>query len=56
LPANIYFPAIPKMAEAFHVSTELLNQTVTAYLAMQGICASLFIFWSILGNALGPSG
>lgn len=38
LPANIYFPAIPQMSTAFHKSTSALNQTVTAYLVMQGVC------------------
>ena len=32
LPANIYFPAIPTIAKAFHKSIELTNQTVTIYL------------------------
>ncbi|KAF7541657.1 hypothetical protein G7054_g383 [Neopestalotiopsis clavispora] len=41
LPANIYFPAIPMMAEAFGTSEEVINQTVTAYLVMQGICAGV---------------
>jgi hypothetical protein len=41
LPANIYLPAIPKMAQEFNASIELLNQTVTAYLVMQGICELL---------------
>lgn len=38
LPANIYFPAIPVLSKDFGKSTELLNQTVTVYLAFQGIC------------------
>jgi hypothetical protein len=29
LTANIYFPAIPTIAQAFHKSTELINLTVT---------------------------
>ncbi|KAJ3952600.1 multidrug transporter [Colletotrichum tropicale] len=41
LPANIYLPAIPKLSEAFGKSVELLNLTVTAFLAMQGICAGV---------------
>ncbi|KAJ2906461.1 Itaconate transport protein [Zalerion maritima] len=36
-PANIYFPAIPQMTVAFGKSVELINQTVTAYLVMQGV-------------------
>lgn len=48
LTANIYLPAIPTMAAAFHKSTELINITVTVYMVFQGICeppippASLF--------------
>lgn len=38
LPANIYFPAIPSIAAAFHESTEAINLTVTVYLVFQGIC------------------
>jgi hypothetical protein len=38
LPANIYFPAIPLLAETFGKSIELMNQTVTVYLMMQGLC------------------
>ncbi|KAI8289148.1 hypothetical protein K4K60_009624 [Colletotrichum sp. SAR11_57] len=44
LPANIYLPAIPKLSEAFGKSVELLNLTVTAFLAMQGIYA----FWLLI--------
>lgn len=40
LTANIYFPAIPTMASAFHVSIEKINLTVTVYMIMQGICKS----------------
>jgi hypothetical protein len=42
LPANIYFPAIPVMAQAFSTSQEVINQTVTAYLVMQGACKQRF--------------
>jgi hypothetical protein len=38
LPANIYFPAIPTLAQVFGKSTELINVTVTVYLVMQGVC------------------
>lgn len=41
LPANIYFPAIPVLSKDFGKSTELLNQTVTVYMAFQGICKLL---------------
>jgi hypothetical protein len=37
---NIYFPAIPIIAEDFHKSIELINLTVTMYLIFQGICES----------------
>jgi multidrug resistance protein len=37
LPANIYFPAIPTLANAFHQSIETINQTVTVYLIFQGL-------------------
>ncbi|KAH8099264.1 MFS general substrate transporter [Cristinia sonorae] len=37
LTANIYFPAIPTVAAAFRVSTELINLTVTVYMVFQGI-------------------
>lgn len=41
LTANIYFPAIPTMANAFHVSIEAINITVTVYMVVQGLCACL---------------
>ncbi|KAI0068154.1 MFS general substrate transporter [Artomyces pyxidatus] len=37
LTANIYFPAIPVLAEQFHKSTELINLTITIYMVMQGL-------------------
>lgn len=37
LPANIYFPAIPTIARAFHQSVDSINQTVTVYLVFQGL-------------------
>jgi hypothetical protein len=42
LTANIYFPAIPTIASAFHKSTELINITVTVYMALQGLCTFCF--------------
>ncbi|KAH4029436.1 hypothetical protein HBI25_199470 [Parastagonospora nodorum] len=42
LPANIYFPAIPTLAKAFHQSTETINQTVTVYLIFQGLSPMLW--------------
>lgn len=37
LSANIYFPALNYIAESLHVSLELMNLTITAYLVCQGI-------------------
>src|SRR5437763_1733451 len=42
LPANIYFPAIPTLARAFHESLDDINQTVTVYLVFQGISPMLW--------------
>ncbi|KAJ4490543.1 major facilitator superfamily domain-containing protein [Lentinula aciculospora] len=42
LTANVYFPAIPSIADAFHKSTELINLTVTMYMVFQGISPMLF--------------
>ncbi|KAF4840912.1 Itaconate transport protein [Colletotrichum siamense] len=50
LPANIYLPAIPKLSKAFGKSVELLNLTVTAFLAMQGISPML---WGPLSDRYG---
>lgn len=38
LTANIYFPAIPTIANAFHESIEKINLTVTVYMILQGLC------------------
>lgn len=48
LTANIYLPAIPTMAAAFHKSTELINITVTVYMIFQGICELLILSASLL--------
>ncbi|KIX08737.1 uncharacterized protein Z518_03394 [Rhinocladiella mackenziei CBS 650.93] len=40
--ANVYFPAMPALAEAAHVSVQDINLTITAYIALQGI-APLFV-------------
>lgn len=40
LPANIYFPAIPAIAHAFHETIEAINLTVTVYLVFQGVSKS----------------
>ncbi|KAJ3744627.1 MFS general substrate transporter [Lentinula detonsa] len=42
LTANIYFPAIPTIAVAFHKSTELINLTVTMYMLLQGLSPMFF--------------
>ncbi|KAJ3805690.1 MFS general substrate transporter [Lentinula aff. lateritia] len=42
LTANVYFPAIPAIAGAFHKSTELINLTITMYMIFQGISPMLF--------------
>ncbi|KZT02466.1 MFS general substrate transporter [Laetiporus sulphureus 93-53] len=48
--ANIYFPAIPTIAAAFHKSTEDINLTVTVYLIVQGLSP---IFWGTLADRWG---
>ncbi|CDO75510.1 hypothetical protein BN946_scf184935.g46 [Trametes cinnabarina] len=50
LTANIYFPAIPTIAAAFHKSIELINLTVTIYMVMQGISP---MFWGTLSDRWG---
>ncbi|KAI0474909.1 major facilitator superfamily domain-containing protein [Xylariaceae sp. FL0804] len=50
LPATIYFPAIPMMSKAFSVSSEAINQTVTAYMVAQGISPML---WGPLSDRFG---
>ncbi|KAE9393308.1 MFS general substrate transporter [Gymnopus androsaceus JB14] len=42
LTSNVYFPAIPTIASAFHKSTELINLTVTMYMVFQGVSPMLF--------------
>ena len=44
LTANIYFPAIPVISDAFHKSVELINLTVTMYMVLQGVCKSSLAF------------
>ncbi|KZV86099.1 MFS general substrate transporter [Exidia glandulosa HHB12029] len=39
---QIYFPAIPAIADAFHVSIEDINLTVTSYLILQGLSPMVF--------------
>ena len=41
LSANIYFPALNYVARDLHVSLELINITITAYLICQGLVPSI---------------
>ncbi|GJE85845.1 MFS general substrate transporter [Phanerochaete sordida] len=50
LTANIYFPAIPTLSNAFHESIELINLTVTMYMVLQGISP---MFWGTLADRWG---
>ncbi|KAJ7140847.1 MFS general substrate transporter [Mycena epipterygia] len=50
LSANIYFPAIPTIAAAFHKSIELINLTVTLNMVFQGISP---MFWGTLSDTYG---
>lgn len=36
LTSQIYFPALPTLAQVFHTSTENINLTVTMYMVLQG--------------------
>jgi hypothetical protein len=66
LTANIYFPAIQTIANAFHTSVELINVTVTVYMVLQGICtlplshyaSRIHAFRSahVMGHPLRPCG
>ncbi|KPI43639.1 Quinidine resistance protein 1 [Cyphellophora attinorum] len=48
--SNAYFPAITAVARDLHVSNELINLTITAYLVFQGLGPSL---WSPLSDVKG---
>ncbi|KAI4150459.1 MAG: hypothetical protein LQ340_004051 [Diploschistes diacapsis] len=48
--SNIYFPAIPSVADDLHVSQELVNLTVTLYLIFQGLSPT---FWGALSDVEG---
>ncbi|KAJ0109387.1 Quinidine resistance protein 1 [Diaporthe amygdali] len=48
--SNIYFPALPTIAQDLNVSVELVNLTVTSYLIFQGIAPSL---WGPLSDVKG---
>lgn len=47
---NIYFPALPTIADDLNVSAELINLTVTTYLIFQAIAPS---FWGPISDAKG---
>ncbi|KAF9446558.1 MFS general substrate transporter [Macrolepiota fuliginosa MF-IS2] len=48
--ANIYFPAIPTIAQAFDKPIELINLTVTVYVVLQGTSP---MFWGTMSDNLG---
>lgn len=48
--SNIYFPALPTIADNLNVSLELVNLTVTSYLIFQGIAPS---FWGPMSDVRG---
>lgn len=48
--ANIYFPAIPTLADAMDVSVQQINLTITAYIVLQGISP---LFVADLADRLG---
>lgn len=48
--SNIYFPAIPQVASDLHVSTELVNLSVTTYMIFQGLSPTL---WGALSDVYG---
>ncbi|KAI1102425.1 MFS general substrate transporter [Jackrogersella minutella] len=48
--SNIYFPALPTIAQDLDISVELVNLTVTSYLIFQGISPSL---WSPISDVKG---
>ncbi|KAL2813361.1 major facilitator superfamily domain-containing protein [Aspergillus granulosus] len=51
---NIYFPALPIIANDLHVSIELVNLSVTCYLIFQGLAPSLWgTFIVFLGACIG---
>lgn len=48
--SNIYFPALPTIADDLSVSIELVNLTVTSYLIFQGLAPSL---WGPISDVKG---
>jgi MFS family permease len=48
--SNIYFPAIPSIAENLRVTPESVNLTVTSYLVLQGLSPSV---WGAIADVHG---
>jgi MFS family permease len=48
--SNIYFPAIPQIAEDLNISTNLVNLTVTCYMIFQGLSPTI---WGALSDSKG---
>ncbi|OHE98221.1 major facilitator superfamily transporter [Colletotrichum orchidophilum] len=48
--SNIYFPALPTIADDLNVSVELVNLTVTTYLIFQGLAPSI---WGPISDVKG---
>ncbi|ORX36481.1 major facilitator superfamily domain-containing protein [Kockovaella imperatae] len=48
--SNIYVPAIPSLADAFHVSNEKINLTVTLYLVFQAVTPAI---WGAASDSYG---
>jgi len=42
LTANIYFPALNTLATDFHVSSSVINLTLTSYMIFQGLAPTIF--------------
>jgi len=42
LSANIYFPALNTLATDFHVSSSIINLTLTSYMIFQGLAPTVF--------------
>ncbi|KAG2367756.1 major facilitator superfamily domain-containing protein [Suillus spraguei] len=51
LTANVYFPAIPTIASAFHTSIESINLSVTVYMVFQGISYWLLMLLRCIQSA-----
>ncbi|KAG0701799.1 major facilitator superfamily domain-containing protein [Suillus ampliporus] len=50
LTANVYLPAIPIIASAFHTSIESINLSVTVYMVLQGVSP---MFWGTMADRVG---